>query len=279
MKISQSVECSTRGPARDGRLPSLAALAAVTAVASVAPPPLAAERVTFATLNIAYATHASLEQIAAAIRALDADVVALQEVDRFTRRSPTDQAAQLGRLLDMEVAYAPAIDYQGGEFGIALLSRVAIVAIVAMESIRLPILDYHSLPPPTRLLFGCRQDDIEQHLLLTARLRLADDTEISVATTHLGRCGATERLPQAAAIATHAVSTALLAGDFNARRSGRVAGHLTSNGWRVLVARGVDWIVGRSCIAVEEVVPEPARVSDHPLVAARVRVQPACVVD
>ena len=265
-----------RGPARDGRLPSLAALAAVAAVASVAPPPLAAERVTFATLNIAYATHASLEQIAAAIRALDADVVALQEVDRFTRRSPTDQAAQLGRLLDMEVAYAPAIDYQGGEFGIALLSRVP---IVAMESIRLPILDYHSLPPPTRLLFGCRQDDIEQRLLLTARLRLADDTEISVATTHLGLCGATERLPQAAAIATHAVSTALLAGDFNARHSGRVAGHLTSNGWRVLVARGVDWIVGRSCIAVEEVVPEPARVSDHPLVAARVQVQPACVVD
>ena len=113
----------------------LAALAAVAAVASVAPPPLAAERVTFATLNIAYATHASLEQIAAAIRALDADVVALQEVDRFTRRSPTDQAAQLGRLLDMEVAYAPAIDYQGGEFGIALLSRVA------MKSFRLPILD------------------------------------------------------------------------------------------------------------------------------------------
>ncbi len=71
------------------------------------------------TLNIAYAGHASLEQIANAIERSGADVVALQEVDRFTRRRPHDQAGILAAMLGMEYAYAPAIPWQGGEFGLA----------------------------------------------------------------------------------------------------------------------------------------------------------------
>ena len=270
MKISQRQHRTTRLRAAAG----VGGVGLVAALATLGPSPLSAQHLTFATLNIAYATHASLAEIAAVIRSVDADVVALQEVDRFTRRRPVDQASELGRLLDMEVAYAPAIAYQSGEFGIALLTRLPLVTFASTE---LPLLDYHSLPLPTRLLFGCRRGDIEQRLLLMARIRLSPGAEIGVATTHLGLCGAAERLPQAGAIAAGAGEAALLAGDFNTRPTGAVANAMLGAGWQLLVADGVDWIVSRSCISIDEVLPRQPRVSDHPLLAARVRVDPACL--
>ncbi len=66
-----------------------------------------------------------LPGIVAGLRALDADLVALQEVDRCTRRSTgCDQAALLAR----EAGFAhhhffPAFDLGGGQYGIALLSK------------------------------------------------------------------------------------------------------------------------------------------------------------
>lgn len=65
-----------------------------------------------------------LERIAALIREAEVDLVALQEVDKGTRR--TDQieiAAELARLTDMNFAFEKNIDFQGGEYGNAILSR------------------------------------------------------------------------------------------------------------------------------------------------------------
>lgn len=52
------------------------------------------------------------------------DFVALQEVDCVTRRSKgLDQAAELGKALGMHATYAKALQFQGGGYGIAVLSK------------------------------------------------------------------------------------------------------------------------------------------------------------
>ncbi|QEL18001.1 endonuclease/exonuclease/phosphatase family protein [Limnoglobus roseus] len=65
-----------------------------------------------------------LERIAKVITDVKPDVVALQEVDRNTTRTKkVDQAAELGKLTKLKVAFGKAIDLQGGEYGQAILSR------------------------------------------------------------------------------------------------------------------------------------------------------------
>ncbi|MGN0852432.1 MAG: endonuclease/exonuclease/phosphatase family protein [Kiritimatiellia bacterium] len=65
-----------------------------------------------------------LARIAQVIVREKPDVVALQEVDRGTRRSGgVDQLAELGRLTGFRTTWCKTIDHQGGEYGIALLSR------------------------------------------------------------------------------------------------------------------------------------------------------------
>lgn len=76
------------------------------------------------TWNIKTAALSSIETIAELLSSLDADVIALQEVDRLTERSGrADQAAELGGLLGMEHSFAAALEQSHGEYGIALLSR------------------------------------------------------------------------------------------------------------------------------------------------------------
>lgn len=54
------------------------------------------------------------------------DLVALQEIDRKTRRSGgVDQLEELEKQTGMKSTWCKTIDHQGGEYGIALLSREA----------------------------------------------------------------------------------------------------------------------------------------------------------
>jgi endonuclease/exonuclease/phosphatase family metal-dependent hydrolase len=65
-----------------------------------------------------------VERIARVIRATEADIVALQEVDQgTTRTNRIDQAGELARLLKMQYTYGPAMDFMGGKYGNAVLSR------------------------------------------------------------------------------------------------------------------------------------------------------------
>ena len=65
------------------------------------------------------------ERLAATVGRLDCDVVALQEVDRCTRRvGEVDQPALISGATGAEVRFARAIDVAGGEYGIALAARV-----------------------------------------------------------------------------------------------------------------------------------------------------------
>ena len=68
-----------------------------------------------------------LERTAAVIAKMDVDIVALQEVDDDVRRSGgVDQATWLAERLGMQASFGPFMDYQGGRYGLAILSRIPI---------------------------------------------------------------------------------------------------------------------------------------------------------
>ena len=71
----------------------------------------------------------SLPGVAEVVRRSGADLVLLQEVDRGTTRSGgEDQLATLERLTGLHGAFGRTLDFQGGEYGIAVLSRWPIEA-------------------------------------------------------------------------------------------------------------------------------------------------------
>jgi endonuclease/exonuclease/phosphatase family metal-dependent hydrolase len=65
-----------------------------------------------------------LKRTAGVLSELSADVVGLQEV---LRTATLDQAAELARVLDMELAWAPARPVRGGTYGNALLVRGRVI--------------------------------------------------------------------------------------------------------------------------------------------------------
>ena len=66
----------------------------------------------------------NLARIAALVDSLHADIVLLQEVDVNTQRSGrVDQPAVLAKLSGHHVAFGKSLDYQGGDYGIAIMSR------------------------------------------------------------------------------------------------------------------------------------------------------------
>jgi len=125
--------------------PALVALAAATTLTACAPlgRPVVVPPRTVRVL--VYNMHAgkdaagadNLARVAALVRHTGADLVLLQEVDRRTRRSGgVDQPAVLKRLTGHHVAFGKTLDYQGGEYGIAVLSRWPIVSDTL---VRLPV--------------------------------------------------------------------------------------------------------------------------------------------
>lgn len=71
-----------------------------------------------------------LARIAEVIRRERADIVGLQEIDRGVERTQrVDEMRELARLTGMDYAFAHNLDYQGGQYGVAVLSRFPILAI------------------------------------------------------------------------------------------------------------------------------------------------------
>jgi endonuclease/exonuclease/phosphatase family metal-dependent hydrolase len=76
----------------------------------------------------------NLDAVAALARDVNADVVLLQEVDRLTKRSGmVDQVQVLADRSGFTPAFGRSLDYDGGQYGIATLSRAGVEAHFTRE--------------------------------------------------------------------------------------------------------------------------------------------------
>ncbi|AHM59806.1 endonuclease/exonuclease/phosphatase [Flammeovirgaceae bacterium 311] len=144
-----------------------------------------------------------LDAIAEVIRAQNPDLVALQEVDVNTERSGAfNQAEELAKRLGMHYFFGKAIDYTGGEYGVAILSKYP---LSETQVNRLPTQE------------GTRG---EPRILATAKVRLPNGADIRFGSTHLdAQREPINRRLQINKIAEIAASEKLpfiIAGDFNA---------------------------------------------------------------
>lgn len=151
-----------------------------------------------------------LDAIATTITKQNPDIVALQEVDINTERSgKVNQAAQLALKTGLKSFYfAKAIDHEGGDYGVAILSKFPLDDI---NTYRLPM-DSATKGEP--------------RVLAVAIATLPGGKKIRVASTHLDAQKApVNRLLQIKAIDSIAASESLpfiIAGDFNAEENSEV---------------------------------------------------------
>lgn len=156
------------------------------------------------TFNIQHGAE-GLDRVSSFLRGLVPDIVFLQEVDQGCARSGgVRQAEVLGHALGLHAAFAEAFGFDGGAYGIALLSRGPLESVTVLR-----------LPHPSP-----RQADGngEPRVLLWAR-----SGPWTLANTHLGLT-ATERLEQAHRIRSVLSNTPrlILAGDINEGPGGPV---------------------------------------------------------
>lgn len=160
-------------------------------------------RLTALTLNIhagrTKAGERELDRVADELRAWDADVVMLQEVDRGRERSDLlAQARTLGQRLGLDWAYGPTRRLDPGTTGNAVLSRF-------------PMVDTRSRLLP-------RLPGLFRRGLLQATIDV-DGREVEVLATHLDHVRPAARRAQAAAVASvvrRLDRPVLLGGDLNA---------------------------------------------------------------
>lgn len=145
-----------------------------------------------------------LERIAKVIAAEKPDLVALQEVDNRCKRSGmVDQCAELARLTGLTGRFGRAMDFGGGQYGQAVLSKHPV------KSVRV-----HPLP-------GDGEPRIAFEAVVTWR-----GTDIRFASTHLD-LDAERRLAQARALVgllEKDTRPLVLCGDFNDVRGSRTIG-------------------------------------------------------
>ena len=136
-----------------------------------------------------------LARIAAVIRDAKPDLVALQEMDQKCRRSGNrDEPAELAKLTGLTAIFGKAMDYDGGAYGQAILSRHPITSQ-----------QVHPLP-----------GNAEPRIAFEATVTI-DGKPLRFITVHLGLTGG-ERLAQTQALVkltAAATPPAILCGDFN----------------------------------------------------------------
>jgi endonuclease/exonuclease/phosphatase family metal-dependent hydrolase len=124
---------SAEGPAKVGTLtPLLFHLAVLTAFLVLVPQAFA-KTIRVMTYNIHVGIgidkKLDLRRIAEVINKEKPDLVGLQEVDRGVQRTQRiDEIVELSKLTRMDYAFAFNLPYQGGQYGVAILSRFPIRA-------------------------------------------------------------------------------------------------------------------------------------------------------
>jgi endonuclease/exonuclease/phosphatase family metal-dependent hydrolase len=273
-----------------GRSPAASALLTFVLVAAVLAPPQPAvaqvendpDVVRILSYNVKHGlgmdSQVDLERIATVIRDLEPDVVTLQEIDSVTARTGLeDQAARLGELTGMKAIFGGFMDYRGGRYGMALLSRYP---IVEWENHRLP-------------------DGAEPRSALAARIELlrpgyGTAPQIVVVGIHLYATAAERQAQAARLVELFAAEEApvVLAGDFNSIPDSKVIRLLEDEGgWRRPAKQGqaftfpsgipdreIDFIMfrpgDRFTVREHSVVPETLA-SDHRPVLIELELLPA----
>lgn len=167
---------------------------------------------------------------AAEINHVVPDVVTLQEVDNMTQRHPVDEVAYLSSHTNMRyTAFAPWRPFQGGQYGIAILSRHPIIEVRK-----------HQYEKPTnfgelRMASDCvdqKPMDFCQGILAIKISTSAFPKGLWVVTTHISADGAqSEEARQLVSYVNDLVSKtnvpdALVTGDFNEAPNGKGPSHL-----------------------------------------------------
>lgn len=156
-----------------------------------------------------------LEAVARIVEALAPDILGLQEVDEGMQRTGgIAQTDWLSRRLRMSGLFAPAMAHDGGQYGVALLSRRAVTAYERQPLYRPAYSDAAERP----------RHDSEPRIMLGARLTLPrEEAEgpcpLNIVLTHLGLTP-DQRLLQAQEVADFARMWAgeqplVVLGDFN----------------------------------------------------------------
>lgn len=192
------------------RAPSLLLATLTAACASPTPETSPPAELTLVTWNIHHGRGADgvvdLDRIAAVLRGLDADVIALQEVDVGVERTARlDIPTELGRRLGMTPLFGHNFDFQGGQYGNALLTKAA---VRSWRNHRYTML---------------RAGEQRGALVVALDTKLGP---LTVVVTHLDyRPDDAERLAHVDELATltrDATGNAIVVGDFNAEPSSRV---------------------------------------------------------
>lgn len=212
------------------RLPSIALAALLAACAGTPPAASPARELSVLVYNIHAGKDAAgaenLPRVAELVRSTEADLVLLQEVDRNTRRSgPADQPAILARLTGYSVAFGRTIGFQGGDYGVALLSRWPIRADT--------LIPLTVTAPPGRTAEGR-----EQRGVLLAEVD-APGGPLAVLNTHLDasredlwRAQEIATVLRVAAMARERGMPILIGGDLNARPQSAIHADLRAAGFR-----------------------------------------------
>jgi endonuclease/exonuclease/phosphatase family metal-dependent hydrolase len=154
--------------------------------------------------------------------------VAVQEVDQKTRRSEgVDQAAELARLTGMEVVFGRNIDFEGGGYGTAVLTKLP---VQSSESVKLK--SYYAPTP----------QNPEQRGVQILELGAKDGPSLVFMCTHLDyRPPDEERMNSALTINVLARKRPnepmIIAGDSNATPESRVIREFEKE-WKIAGANG-----------------------------------------
>lgn len=215
-----------------------------------------------------------MDAIAQVINTAKPDLVALQEIDVHTSRSgkELDQAAELGRLTGMKAYFSKGIDYAGGEYGVAVLSRFPIEDTFRMD---LPVQGGTNGEPRTlaavtvkvskkqKLIFGSTHLDLKEVNRLSQSKQIVEQYK-------------NEKLP------------VIIAGDFNALPTSGVIQYLDQHFTRTCVEncggtipvknpnRTIDFIMYKPSDAFEVVshkVIDEQYASDHLPIVAELRLK------